>query len=69
VESSEAVFIFQAIGGGLAVKFGVRVDEKVEGVALLRGLQSNIATEAEHHTILVRGAEEVIALLRIFPSL
>ena len=46
---AEGVFVFQAIGDGLAVKFGARAEEKVERIALLRGLQTDIAAEAHHY--------------------
>src|SRR5712664_1327140 len=53
---------------GLAVGFGVGVDEIVERGTFLLGREDEVAAVGEEDAIVVVGAEEVVALGGIFPG-
>jgi hypothetical protein len=54
-------------GEGLAVEFGVGIDEIVEGIAVLLGRKAEVAAVGEEDAVDVVGAEEIVALGGIFP--
>src|SRR5882762_9072044 len=53
----------------LAVHFRVRINKIVQRIALLRRVQTNVSPDGKLHAIVVMGAEEIILLLRMLPSL
>src|SRR6266852_8746541 len=53
---------------GLAVRFGVGVDEIVERGTFLLGREDKVAAVGEEDAVVIVGAEEVVALGGIFPG-
>jgi hypothetical protein len=45
-----------------AIELGVRVDEIVQGIALLLGREANITARGEEHAIVVMSPEQIVAL-------
>ena len=52
-------------GKRFAIQFGVRVDEVIQGIALLKGRKTNVAAEGKQEQIVVVGTEEILSLSRI----
>ena len=55
-------------GDGLAIEFGVGIDEIVEGIAMLIGREAEVAAVGEEDAVDVMRAKEIVALGGIFPG-